>query len=139
MERRETSYSRETRQAGPILSSPRDENICQPLCRKVRVFGRVERNSPVSQQPEPRPEAHCLRIGVISRISVFKRIPTRDSRLAKTFFTLSTRKSISQARWVITFAKKQWRFFFTTRLFTLLCCYIANVRKNRETVAIINS
>jgi len=34
MERRETSYSRETRQAGPILSSPQDENICMSAMKK---------------------------------------------------------------------------------------------------------
>jgi len=101
--------------------------VCQPLCRKVRVFGRVERNSLVSQQPEPRPEAHCLRIGVISRISVFKRIPTRDSRLAKTFFTLRVSRSLKLDEW--SFAKKRWRFFFYN---TVVYSYIANVKKNRE-------
>ena len=83
--------------------------VRQPLCRKVRVFGRIERNSLLSQQPEPRPKTHCLRIGVISRTSVFKRIPT-DSQLAETFFTLSTHKPI--LNWTSGRVRENRRWFF---------------------------
>lgn len=71
-EHRETSYSRETREAGPILSSAARWKYMSAIMRQSSCLWCRKEFSPLATGENcrsPSLEAHCLRIGVISRAS----------------------------------------------------------------------